>query len=293
MNPNENILTIILPNYNSYPFIKTAVSSILDQTFQKFQLIIVDDGSDDKSLEYLKTIDDQRVKLIEREHFGITDSFNFALSFVTTPYCARADADDYYYPEKYEHQIQYLNQNRNILAVGTSGFYMSAKGEVSKLKFKLPSNHEEIINDIFDKKRGMLQPSVVFRTETLKRLNGYRENIYPEDYDLYLRLGAIGELKNIDEPLIAIRIHKSYSKNRLDDLMNKLDRLLLEYADSYMNKFEINKRLNEMILLTNKSIFCYLNNSKIKAVYYLLLSLIRSPIRIIGSIKSLLTSKAK
>lgn len=286
-------LTIILPVYNGWPFIRNAVDSILMQTYQDFLLIIVNDGSKDYTNDYLIKLKSKKIKVINKNHSGIIDSFNIALKMVETKYVARIDADDYYFPNKFEKQIDFLENNKIFVAVGTMGFYMSSSGKISKLKINLPKDHDSIIQDLFAKRRAMLQPSIVIRTNIIKKLNGYRKGIYPEDYDLYFRLGLEGKLHNIEEYLTAYRIHSSYSYKRLIELMMNLDKLREKYTGIYKLSFCKNNiyKINKMIFYNRKSLNSYLNGSKVYALFFMLLGLIYSPKRFLNYVKFTINEK--
>ncbi len=289
METKTPLLSIILPNYNSWPYIQEAISSLLNQTFKDFVLIIVDDGSTDYSIKYLKSLKDSRVVLLTKEHSGIIDTFNHALPYVVSKYTARVDADDYYFPQKFEKQIEKLENAKDIVALGTLGYYMSSKSVISRMKMKVPANHNEIINDFFNKKRGMLQPSVVIRTNVLKMINGYRKNILPEDYDLYFRLGLIGKLENLQEYLYAYRYHNSFNQKNLLYLANNFDSLISHYAHKYNVKLKkkLNVRENRAIYYNRKALFNYLEKNRLITVFYLLVSIVTYPKRIIQFLKQI------
>ncbi|RLD62662.1 MAG: hypothetical protein DRI95_12790 [Bacteroidetes bacterium] len=288
MNIKTPLLSIVLPNYNSWPYIQEAVSSLLNQTFSDFVLIIVDDSSTDQSINYLQSLKDTRIILLTKEHSGIIDTFNYALPYVKSKYTARVDADDYYFPEKFEKQIERLEEEKNIIALGTQGYYMSSKGVISKMRIKVPVYNDEIINDFFEKKRGVLQPSIVMRTDILKKLNGYRKNILPEDYDLYFRLGLIGKLENLQEYLYAYRYHNSFNQKNLLYLASNLDILISHYAPKYkvQPSRRAIKRENKSIYYNRKALFNYLEGYKTVALFYIFMSIVVYPKKIIQFIKN-------
>ena len=288
MTKTTPLLTIILPNYNSWPYIQEAISSLLNQTLSNFILIIVDDQSSDQSIKYLQSLKDTRIILLTKEHSGIIDTFNYALPFIKTKYTARVDADDYYFPQKFEKQIKRLESKNDIVALGTLGYYMSSKSVVSKFRMKVPAHNDEIINDFFNKKRGVLQPSIVMRSDILLKINGYRKNVLPEDYDLYFRLGLLGKLENLQEYLYAYRYHNSFNHKNILCLANNLDKLIIHYAPKYnINLISRHvERENMSIFYNRKALFNYLEGNVITAVFNLCLSIIIYPQNIIRFIKN-------
>lgn len=284
---NNIKLTIIMPVFNGWPFIETAIESILNQTFEDFQLLIVNDGSTDKTKDYLSMLSNAKIKIIHKNHSGIIDSFNIALKMVDTKYVARVDADDYYYPTKFGKQIELLEKNKTVIAVGTLGFYMAEKGRISNLKINLPENHDAIIHDLFAKRRAMLQPSVMVRTNILKEINGYRKNIFPEDYDLYFRLGLKGKLYNLKEYLIAVRIHNSFSHKNILLLMSNLDDLIVKYSKLYDVNLTVNKRIkqNKTIYYNRLALKYFLDKIFLKSFYFLFISFLISPKKILNFVR--------
>lgn len=279
---NEKMLTVIMPVYNGSKYVKQTVDSILNQRFDNFIFLIIDDGSTDDTINILSEIKDGRIKIIRREHLGIIDSFNYALSISDSKYLARIDADDIYYENKFQKQIDLLENNEEIILVGTDAYYMSAKGIVSKIRAGVPEKHNDIVNNLIKRKRGLIQSTFMARSEILKYKGGYRKGIYPEDYDLFFRLSKYGKLCNITEPLAAIRIHKSFSHKNLGMLINNHDRLISEYTLINNNKSKLiplKYRASYLSIYLNRiGLYYFLNVSRILSIPIFLLSLIFSPI---------------
>ena len=279
-----NLLTIILPVFNGYSYLSTCLESIIGQTFTDFNLIIVNDGSTDKTIELINEISDRRIKVLNKKHSGIIDSFNLALSKVNAKYIARVDADDYYYPSKFFNQIKLLEENNQVILVGTGGYYMSEKGRISKLKLKVRKTHNEIMNGLFHKERGIIHSSIVVRTDVLKKIGGYTPNIFPEDYELYFRIGKIGKLANLVDPLMAVRIHESYSHYNLEKLIKNYDILIQKYKGEYKNIAAISRNLkheNQSIILNRLGINNLLNGKIVTGLIKLIKSFFINPKRII------------
>ena len=282
-------LSIILPTFNSMPYLKFAVESILCQTYSNFNLIIVNDGSTDYTLDYLNKLSDSRIMIINKNHTGIIDSCNIGLKIANTEFIARTDADDYYFANKFEKQINYLDQNPEITILGTNGVYLSENNKFSKIKINLPIKHEEIIDEIFFRKRGIIQSSIVFRSNILNEPRWYTDNILPEDYNFYLEYGLTGRIANISENLVAIRLHKSYSYKNIEYLINNLSNLLKKYHILYGKKFKsINLiKLDTLAIIINKkAIYFFINNKYCLALIYFCIGLTLNPKRSLNFIKN-------
>jgi glycosyltransferase involved in cell wall biosynthesis len=228
-------LTIIMPVLNGMPYIKESAASILSQSFKDFRLIIINDGSTDGTGEYLCSLKDERITIIKNKTAkGVIDSFNEALKITDTEYVARADADDICHEQKFEKQIKFLDENKDVLLAGTSAYHLSEDGRHKGWKVTMPPDNTEIVKSLFNRYSAVIQPAAVMRTEAVKKVGGYRQDIYPEDYDLYFRLIEHGKLANIQEYLYSIRLHKrSMTGQNIGPLQEKLEKLRISYIDYY------------------------------------------------------------
>jgi len=198
------VLSIVMPTYNASEFLDQALTSILEQSFGKYELIIVDDGSSDGTVEQIQATDDERVRLIQRESTGITSALNRGIKESRGQYIARHDADDWSHPERLETQIQYLESHPNVAMVGTGAYLVDENGRrISRRRvLKDPTlddlaSHNEFIHG-----------SVIMRRDPVEQLGGYDEWYETaEDYDLWLRMANEYDIRNIDDPLYYFRLH--------------------------------------------------------------------------------------
>src|SRR5690625_6791695 len=121
-------ISVIMPAYNEERYIAESIQSILNQTFQDFELIIVDDGSTDKTFEIASSFNDPRVKLYKQQNSGPAAARNKALSLAKGKYIALQDADDRSKPERLEKQYDFLENNLDYIAVGTDADYIDKDG---------------------------------------------------------------------------------------------------------------------------------------------------------------------
>lgn len=110
-------ISVCMSMYNVAPYVGECIDSILAQTFEDFELLIVDDGSDDDSAAIVRSYTDKRIKLIEREHDYIA-SLNYLLSHATGKYIARMDADDIMLPNRLERQFTYMETHPGVDILG-------------------------------------------------------------------------------------------------------------------------------------------------------------------------------
>lgn len=206
-NINKPIVSIILPVYNGAKYVKLAIESVLQQSFSDFELIIINDGSTDGSLEIIKSFKDSRIKIVDQENKGLIKTLNEGIALSRAEYIARIDADDIWSsPEKLIKQIEYIRKNTTCAVVGTYSKVIDENGkEISNLEY--PKTDQEIRSKILTK-NCFIHPSVIFNKEVCIKAGGFNEQEkYIEDYGLWLRMGQFGTFANIPEYLMSYRLH--------------------------------------------------------------------------------------
>lgn len=187
------MISVILPVYNSAPWIGRCVESILAQTFRDFELIIVDDGSTDETPLLLEQFAraDQRTRLIREEHRGVTGAFNRGLEEARGEFIARMDADDEMLPQRLEKQIDFLGKNPGTGVVSClvqhGGHPEMQKGYSVYIDWinTLITPDQIALNRFVE--APVANPSVLFRRALAEQLGSYRHGNFPEDYELWLR----------------------------------------------------------------------------------------------------------
>jgi glycosyltransferase involved in cell wall biosynthesis len=207
------LVSVIMPVYNGERYLASAVESILDQTLKDLKFIAIDDGSKDRSLAILTSYAqlDHRLTVLARPHEGLVNALNAGLAATESVYVARMDADDISLADRLEKQVAYLDEHTDCVALGCSILEIDPDGEPLGVA-RNPLLHEEIEKELLVGCGGALpHPSVMFRRSSLEAVGQYR-GFPAEDLDLYLRLGEIGRLANLDEVLLQYRLH-SFSVN--------------------------------------------------------------------------------
>lgn len=217
-------VTVLMAAYNAMAHLHEAVQSIQAQTYDDWKLIVVNDGSQDGTGEYLDALDDPRIAIIHQQNMGLAQSLNRALSECDSEYAARMDADDIAFPDRLAKQVQFLDEHP---AVGLVGTQIQRLGE-SKVDggSALPTTHQEIVDALMETHHAMCHPTIMCRTSIMKTVGGYWENGLGEEWDLFLKIGEKTELANLNEVLLSYRIHTgSLNGKRLEEM-----RLGIAYA---------------------------------------------------------------
>ena len=213
-------VSIILPIFNGAEFLEETMRSLLNQTFGDFELLILDDGSTDSSLEIATSFEDARVKVAGGEHAGLTASLNRLLDVARGELIARADADDLYAPDRIEKQAALLERNQGVGVVGCWYEIINEKSETID-SIRLPVGNREMTRML---RLGppFAHPAVMCRASLILQAGGYRSEFgVAQDYDLWARLSKITEFANVADSLFKYRRHRrSVSETKTVDQAN-------------------------------------------------------------------------
>lgn len=202
-------VTVIMPVYNCELFVAEAISSILDQTYRDFDLLLIDDGSTDASYEIASSFEDDRLSVISRGNKGLVETLNEGLRLAGGCYIARMDGDDVALPTRLEKQVSLLDTRPNIGICGT-GYYSFFDSKRNKIRVHREVDSQRIYDQlIFRPPFG--HPTVMFRKCLVDEYSLYYDECYKhcEDYELWSRFLRHTEGANIDEPLLLYRQHAS------------------------------------------------------------------------------------
>jgi hypothetical protein len=205
-------VSVVMPVYNVEQYVAQAVESILAQTFTDFEFLIVDDGSCDRSLKILETYaaQDQRIRLISRENQGIPWTRNELLFQATGEFVAPMDADDIALPDRLARQVEFLRQHPAYVCVGGAYQLIDAADRLILNHFAMPAEDEEIQQLMLAGHVSLHQPCVMFRRQVAITVGGYDVTLpVCEDLDLWLRLGEVGKLANLIQPILKYRLHQN------------------------------------------------------------------------------------
>lgn len=203
------LLSVILPAYNAEAFLEQAVQSVLQQSFNNFELIIIDDGSSDRTPGILGKIGDRRLRVIRHErNVGLISGLNEGLDASTGKYIARMDADDVCEPSRFLRQIECLEACPEVGVLGTAVRIIDEQGRPSAT-FVMPLSSTDV-----EWSMPMLcpiaHPSVMMRADLVKREGGYSAAaVHAEDYELWHRLSRQMRVANLREPLLRLRKHSA------------------------------------------------------------------------------------
>ncbi|MEM5433782.1 glycosyltransferase family A protein [Paraburkholderia diazotrophica] len=200
------LVTVLMPVYNGAAYLRSAIQSILDQTFKDFEFLIIDDGSVDGTAEILAYFArlDRRVRILAQENAGIVVALNRGMAEARGTYLARMDADDVAAPTRLELQVAEFERDVHLVACGSDFIkFGTAERNVKMPKTHAQCNLFQLIKPCF------AHPSVMLRMEVMRKNDLFyaAEYTYAEDYKLWSDLAPLGTFHNISRPLLRYRLH--------------------------------------------------------------------------------------
>lgn len=248
-----------MPVYNCALYIKEAVTSILNQTFTDFELLIIDDASTDGTDNILMRFTDSRIKIIKNlSNEGVSSSTNKGFKAAKGRYIARMDGDDIAVSTRFEKQVYLLENNPNVLVCGSLVQYYGGTGKVIQFK----ENHDEIVAELLIS-CSVCMGTAMFRKKELQNYFYDEKKFSGEDYDFWVKIIGLGKFYNIQEVLLLYRVHEKqasqkHKNQQLEDdihiqlcLFKKLNYNIERFPDELITKIRLLNSfisINEMVM---------------------------------------------
>jgi glycosyltransferase involved in cell wall biosynthesis len=249
-------ISVILSAYNSQKTISEAIESILQQTVEDFELILIDDGSTDTTSSILQEFasKDDRIKIITNEkNIGLTRSLNKGLQIARGEFIARMDADDISLPDRFEKQIRFFNEHPEINLLGGRYTIINEHGET------IGESDSIYQTDFLIRWRmlyfnAFIHSTVMFRSQCLEHVSGYNESLqYAQDFDLWVRIMQHGKAANLPDILIKQR---------------RMDRMISIQHKDEQNQIAVNIARNNINHIDDHITFSTEEFSKLQIYYY-------------------------
>lgn len=253
-------VTILLPVYNSEKYIKECLDSIMQQTFSDFEILIINDGSTDRTPQIIDSIKDNRIRVIHRPH-GFIESLNFGLAVSKGEYIARMDADDIMMPNRIESQVRLLDEKPEI-AVCSSWVQLYGDDYEGKV---IRKGHGRL----FAPYLSLLEGNFICHPATMIRKNflidhhiKYKDYIHAEDYKFWCDIAlAGGQFWIITEELLKYRISadqisSKYNKEQSKTALSIKEEILLNLLnnENFPCQKEIQLIYNELEKINKKKL---------------------------------------
>lgn len=255
---NKPLVSVIMPVYNGEKYLREAIKSILNQTYKNFELLIIDDGSKDKSIEIIEEYKkkDKRIRFFKnKKNRGTFKNYNYLIkNFAKGKYIAIQEQDDVSLKNRLQSQVVFLENNPDIILVGSHINIINSRGEIIGKRF-YPLNNKEIKKQVL-LKSPFANPTILIKKDAFLYGGAYGDYITAGDYDLWIRLVSIKEYKtaNLNKFLVNYRIH---------EYQQKLKRLKIQLKET------INIQKKYIFKKKYLSIFALLNHFLLRLLYFL------------------------
>lgn len=245
---SDPLISVVLPVYNVAPYIKEAIGSIINQTIQDFEVIVIDDCSTDKTLAIVESFNDSRIRIIKKlQNKGLIDSLNIGFNEAKGKYIARMDGDDVNLPNRFEKQLHVLENNHEIQVCGC---WLQQFGKINRI-IKHKEFHDEIVVRML-LHCSMSMGSVMMDKKAVESYKFDTTKTHVEDYDFWSRIIWNCKLYNIQEVLYMYRIHNEQVTDIYRQMQIEADipiKLFLFKKLKYNTKTYSDELITKMLLL--------------------------------------------
>ncbi|WP_338635678.1 glycosyltransferase family 2 protein [Spirobacillus cienkowskii] len=252
----KQLVSVIVPVYNSEKYLVSAIESVLRQTYINFELICIYDDSSDSSLDILQnySLKDNRVKIIKNNGKKISGALNTGLNLAKGEYIARMDTDDISLPKRLEIQVDFLNNNPDYVLCSTNAIIIDEDSKIIINKMYLELENVPLeVRQIFE--NGVAHPSVMFRRKEILEKHLCYKNVVAEDYQFWFDIIKYYRIKRIPDCLLMYRSHKN-------NLSLKLREKLIVSTQECQKNF-----LQNVINLNNNEIDFFMKISQVKVTF--------------------------
>ncbi len=277
------LVSVILPVYNGQPYLTTALESLRSQTYNNFEIIVINDGSTDNSIDIINSFELPNMRVFSRENHGLAATLNRGIELSQGKLIARMDQDDVSEPDRLDKQVEFFALHPEIGVAGTGYKLIDTQGNTLGLR-QPPCCPREIERRLFVG-NALVHGSVMFRRELIEQAGNYSVSEKLEDYHLWSRLIGIIQMANLPNILYGYRYNvpgsmvdqnfRQYNleKNRLRDELWKRSFPPVPWGDfqSIDNRFRQISRVRAYLDSTAKFSKNKFNRSERE--YYLLTSL--------------------
>lgn len=199
------MVSVLMTVYNGMPLLPKALESLLSQIYDNLELVVVNDASTDNSLEYLNSIQDRRIKIINKGKLGRGWALNEGLNYCTGQYIAINDADDFSDPQRILKQVAFLESNPSFGLVGSNFIKLFTDG---RKEYSNKSLDDHSLREELSKHSCIQHSAVLFRKSVLEQIGGYNTRIkYLFDRDIYIRVAEVSKIANLPDHLVIINRH--------------------------------------------------------------------------------------
>lgn len=237
---NQLLVSVVIPCYNHERFVQDSIQSVIDQTYQNIELIIIDDGSKDGSVKKIQqmipTCQERfiRFEFRHRPNKGLSATLNEALEWCEGEFFSPLASDDRYLRNKVLSQVEKISEFDEVIALSSNISYIDETDNFIRNTNKLERIY--YFEDIFFAKYFLPASSILIKTKVLNDVNGYDETRKIEDWDMWLKLAQKGSILFMEEVLSFYRLHETNSSKNIKLMNNERLEIISKYSSHTLFK---------------------------------------------------------
>jgi len=283
MDRREPLVSIVMPIYNSETYLDEAILSIIRQTYKNWELLIINEfGSNEAGKRIIKRYAsiDRRIKLIQNdERLGIAESLNVGLRKAKGEYIARMDGDDISLPRRIEKQVEFMEENKDILLCGVQVEVFGTQN----MEWKLEADSKQIRSDLL-MYTPCVHPTILFRRDVIDKFGVFYNKAYKasEDFDFLTRVLEFGDIANLKDILLRYRLYgtnatfvnnnigyriysdvmeRQFKRLGMDFTREEIDLISIHYSLKGLEGIEVLENMVKLDLLLKKIFYhCYMKD---------------------------------
>lgn len=212
---NRPLVSVVIPSYNHHDYVERAICSVLGQTYSNIELIVIDDGSTDGSVDRIALLADEfGFCFVKQANRGLTKTLNRALTMAKGEYFCEFSSDDFMSDDYILEQVLFMNEHADVGMVSARLIEVDAKGSLKSQKHDPVSiEHFVSFDDILFRGQNLPAPGMLFRKSALVAVDGYNAEIQLEDMHIQLKLTNAGWL--IANNPVAVVYYRLHGKNNV------------------------------------------------------------------------------
>ncbi|MBP2281460.1 alpha-1,3-rhamnosyltransferase [Psychrobacter sp. PL19] len=265
------LVSIVIPCYNHEDFVQDSIQSVIDQTYNNIELIIIDDGSKDNSISKIQEMVDSceqrfvRFEFRSRPNKGLSATLNEAIKWCKGEYYSAIASDDQIFDYKTSTQVNFLENNRDYVAV--FGGVQVIDENNKKLEKVISKARAYSFDDIIMNKHSLFAPTQMIRMNSIKKTGGYKPNMLIEDWYMWLLLSREGKIFNTGKVIAFYRRHDTNMTKDLKKMNSGRLEVLSFFSDSRLHV----KAVNNIKWHNTYSELKYSNNKKLPNIVKLVI----------------------
>jgi glycosyltransferase involved in cell wall biosynthesis len=253
-------VSVIIPTYNRAEFLRPAITSVLNQTYQDFEIVVVDDGSRDNTQEVVSRFNNRKIRYVRHEtNKGVTAARNTGVLNSNGAYIAFLDDDDEWLPQKLARQMVLLGRSPLQAGAVYTGLLQVDHRSGKTIGEWIPTKRGDLFNELCFENCVGTASTVLLKKECFNKLGLFDEDIrFGEEYDMWIRVSKTFLFECVNEPLVKYRVHAEKLSTNYELVISGLETQLRKHGDFFAS----NKKGYSCRYLSLGTLYCYTGNMR-------------------------------